>query len=127
MSKIAVIIDEMFEDFKADSQLILKQICEFLEVSSDFNFDTSYKYNVSGDPKNKMLYQLESSKKLIPFIKKLLPKKLISKVKKNWTGEKQMIKSEMNSETRKELIEFFREDILKLQDLIQKDLSHWLQ
>ena len=117
----------IFEDFKTDPQLVLTQICNFLEVSSDFIFDTSHKYNVSGDPKNKMLYQLESSKNLIRFIKKIVPQKVISKVKKNWTGEKQMVKSEMNPETREKLIEFFREDVVKLQDLIHKDLSHWLQ
>ncbi|MDE5087592.1 MAG: sulfotransferase, partial [Trichodesmium sp. St16_bin2-tuft] len=32
----------------------------------------------------------------------------------------------LSSEERQLLIDFYREDILKLQDLIQKDLSSWL-
>lgn len=122
-SKVRVVI---FEDFKNDPQRILAEMCEFLEVSSNFNFDTSYKYNVSGEPKNQVLYKLETSRGLINFLKKFIPSKLVQRIKKNWTGEKQMVKSEMKPETKHALINFFKADVLKLQDLIHKDLSHWL-
>ena len=117
----------LFDDLKTDANRTLAEICQFIGVSDDFEFDTSYKYNVSGDPKSAVLYKLETSRGLINFAKKFIPKKLITKLKKNLTGEKQMIKSEMNPETRKELIKFFKNDILKLQDLIQYDLSSWLR
>ncbi len=35
--------------------------------------------------------------------------------------------AKMKSETRKELIDFFKKDIMKLEKLINKDLSHWLK
>ncbi len=116
----------IFEDFNDFPNRILKEICEFIEVNPDFEFDTSYKYNVSGDPKNAVLYKLETSRGLVNFVKKLVPKKLIVTIKKNWSGEKQMVKTAMNPETRKQLIDFFREDILKLQELLKRDLSRWL-
>jgi len=116
----------LYEDFNDDPNKILREICEFIEVSPDFEFDTSYKYNVSGDPKSKVLYKLETSRGLVNFVKKFIPKKLIAKIKNNLTGEKQMVKSAMNPESRKQLIQFFREDILQLQQLLQKDLSRWL-
>lgn len=115
-----------FEDFNDSPIRILKEICEFIEVTPDFEFDTSYKYNVSGDPKNAVLYKLETSRGLVNFVKKLVPKKIVAKIKKSWSGEKQMVKTTMNPETRKQLIEFFRGDILKLQELLKKDLSRWL-
>lgn len=117
----------VFEEFKNDAHKVLREICAFLEIDAEFNFDTSYKYNVSGDPKNKLLYQIETSRGFITFIKKFVPSKFVQKVKKKWTGEKQMIKPEINSNTKSELIEFFNADILKLQSLIKKDLSHWLK
>lgn len=117
----------LFEDFQTDAKKTLKEICRFIKVSEDFQFDTTYKYNVSGDPKNPVLYKIETSRGLINFVKKMVPKKMVSIIKKNWTGEKQMIKSKMDPEIRKQLIEFFREDVLKLQDLLHKDLSNWLK
>lgn len=117
----------VFEDFKNDAPKVLKEICDFLEIDSGFEFDTSYKYNVSGDPKSQLLYQLETSRGLINVIKKFVPAKLVQKIKKNWTGEKQMIKPEISANTKNELIDFFKGDILKLEKLIQKDLSNWLK
>jgi hypothetical protein len=117
----------VYDDLLKNEHEILKEICEFIGVNSDFDFDTSYKYNVSGDPKNAMLYKLETSRGFVNLIKKIIPKKLVAVMKKNLTGEKQMIKSDMNPDTRLELIKFFRDDILKLQNLIQRDLSHWLK
>lgn len=117
----------IYEDFKRNEQEVLREICRFLEVSDDFTFDTSYKYNVSGDPKTPLLYQLESSRGFVKLVKKIIPKSLVAKIKKKWTGEKQMIKSEMPGETRQKLIDFFREDVEKLEMLLDRDLSDWLR
>jgi len=117
----------VFDDFRENPQKVLTEICEFIGVNPDVEFDTSYKYNVSGDPKNPVLYKLEASRGMVNFIKKLVPKKLVQAAKKRWTGEQQMTRQQMNPETRKQLVEFFRNDILKLEKLIQKDLSHWLK
>jgi ABC-type antimicrobial peptide transport system permease subunit len=117
----------LFDELKKNADNTLANMCLFIGVSDDFEFDTSYKYNVSGDPKNAALYKLETSRGLVNFAKQFIPKKLAYKLKKNLTGEKQMVKPEMNTETRQQLIEFFRNDILKLQDLLQRDLSHWLE
>ncbi len=117
----------IFEDFKEDPQKTLREICEFIGVESDFEFDTTYKYNVSGNPKSQILYKLETSRWLVNFAKKIIPTKLVSLIKQKWTGEEQMIKTELNPETRKLLIDFFRYDILKLQKLLKMDLSNWLK
>lgn len=117
----------LFDDLKKDANKTLAEICRFIGVSDDFEFDTSYKYNVSGDPKSAVLYKLETSRGLINFIKKFIPKKLVAKLKKNLTGEKQMVKAEMSQESRQQLVDFFRSDILKLQDLLKRDLSNWLK
>ncbi len=116
----------IFDDFKESPDDVLKEVCRFLEVDPDFKFDTSYKYNVSGKPRSQALYKLETSRGLIHFIKKFIPAKLVQKIKNRYTGEKQMVKPEMSSETKDKLIAFFNDDILKLQEIIQQDLSRWL-
>jgi len=117
----------VYDDLINHQAEVIKEICLFIGVDPEFQFDTSYKYNVSGSPKSQVLYKLETSRGLVTFIKKFLPKGLISKLKKSLTGEKQMVRMEMKLETREELIEFFKDDIQKVQELIQQDLSHWLQ
>ena len=117
----------IYEDLRDNEQSILSEICEFIGVDPGFSFDTSYKYNVSGDPKSAVLYKLETSRSLVNFVKKIIPRSWATKIKTTFTGEKQMIKTEMNPQTKRELIEFFREDILQLQDLLHRDLSHWLK
>ncbi|WP_347839659.1 sulfotransferase domain-containing protein [uncultured Draconibacterium sp.] len=116
----------LFDDFKNNPDTVLSEIAEFLEVESEFKFDTSYKYNVSGAPKNQLIYELENSRKLIVFLKRFVPQSLVKFVRNRFTGEKQMVKPEMDKNTKAALIDFFRADILKLQQLIGKDLSHWL-
>jgi hypothetical protein len=116
----------VYDDLIREQDQVLADICNFIGVRSDFKFDTSYKYNVSGDPKNQILYKLETSRSLVKFVKRLIPKGISAKLKKQFTGEKQMVKTEMNPQTRKELIEFFSADIVKLEQLIGQDLSHWL-
>ena len=117
----------LYDDLISDQPQVLKNICAFIGVDDDFQFDTTYKYNVSGDPKNQLLYKLETSRGLINALKKVIPSGLVARVKKNWTGEKQMVKSEMSQETRSNLVDFFREDIFELQKLIDRDLTNWLE
>lgn len=116
----------VFDDFRNNQAKVLREICGFLGVNDNFEFDTSYKYNVSGDPKNPLLYKLESSGRFVRLAKKFIPKKLIALAKNKFTGEKQMTKQEMNPETRKKLVVFFKDDVKKLENLIQQDLSRWL-
>jgi hypothetical protein len=117
----------VFDDFREQPKKILAEICEFLGVNPDFEFDTSYKYNVSGNPKSQILYKLETSRGLVIFLKKFIPNKMVGKLKNSLTGEKQMKKEKMKPETKQQLIKFFKNDILKLQELIEQDLSHWLK
>jgi hypothetical protein len=43
-----------------------------------------------------------------------------------WLDTINLEKPQMKPETREYLKGLFREDILKLQDIIKRDLSHWL-
>ena len=38
-----------------------------------------------------------------------------------------IVKPQMKPETREYLKEIYKEDILKLQELLKRDLSHWLK
>jgi len=117
----------LYEDLKYDTNTILKNIFQFLEVDDTYTPDISKEHNVTLLPKNKPLHSILTRLKRISFShKKTKPKKkegLLDKlIKQNLQKP-----SKISIEVRRDLIEVYRQDILKLQDLIDRDLSTWLE
>ena len=119
----------LYEDFNADSISIVQDIFQFLEVEDTFIPNTSQKHNVSGIPKNKTLDKLiRYSNGTKNILKPLLPsKQLRQRIKTSLISLNFGKKPQLQPEVRRQFIEDYREDILRLQDLIQRDLSHWLK
>ncbi len=119
-----------YEDFKSEPAKILQDIFAFLEVDQSFTPDMSEKYNVSAMPKNQALNRLLV--KPNPFkstINLILPQDFRSQIAtkiKSWNLS-QYQKPQMSPEIRQQLTWGYREDILQLQDLIEQDLSSWLE
>jgi len=121
----------LYEDLQSNTALMIKDLYKFLQVDSTFMPDIHFQYNVGGIPKNnfiqKLLLEFDVPKNVIKQIFYLfLSKEKTHKLKETFR-KKNMKKIQMKPETRSYLIAVFREDILKLQDLIQKDLSSWLK
>lgn len=116
----------LFDDLKENSTHLVQDLLKFLGVDTSFNIDTSLKYNVSIGSGNKLLARLVYKQNLFKTItKKILPMDVRTKVK-NKIFENYTHKPQLESSSRKFLKEVYREDVLKLQDLINKDLTHWL-
>lgn len=112
----------LYEDLQSSPINLVQDIFQFLGVDKEFVPDVSSKYNISGIPKNKTLRFLMTG--LTPIsarLKPFLPAKLRQSIKKQI-----LIKPELSLEVRRQLIQVYQEDILKLQDFIQQDLSKWL-
>ena len=117
----------LFEDVVKNPTHTTQEIFNFLNVDPDFTPDTSKKTNVSGTPKGifgwlimklrfyDLLPNIQFSKYLPDFIITLLFKSAYSKPEK------------LNEHLKKELTDkYYKADILQLEKLIEKDLSHWL-
>ena len=103
----------------------MKKIFRFLNIDDTFKPDTSYRPNVSGIPKNKRLHSfLGKSNPLRTLIEPYAPASF-RKAMINLKG-RNLAQPPLSDEIRQQLIPVFREDILKLQDLINRDLSGWL-
>ena len=115
----------LFEDLK-DNNLIIKDLFGFLDVDKDLNINTDIKANPSGIPKNRFLVKMLLRASI--FKSFVLPK---TKVKlataRDILLNRFLVKNELDVVLRKKLILIFRDDILKLQDLLKRDLSHWLE
>lgn len=117
----------LYEDLKQNPTQLTTSLFEFLGVDTYFTSDTSQRYNATGVPKSQFWWKFLSQPNPIkePF-KRLVPVKLRKRLV--GTLKHQMLaKPELSSEVRRYLIQAFHDDILQLQELLQRDLSSWLK
>ena len=120
----------LFEDFKSKTVSLVQDIFRFLEVDDSFVPDVSQQYSASGIPKNRTLHNFLSNpgplwsfiKPIItPFISRKRRQHLLFGLKK-----RNLLYPPLTLEMRNHLINLYREDIMKLQELLKRDLSEWL-
>ncbi len=119
----------LYDDFNSDSLQIVRDIYRFLEVDDGVVPNTSARYNVSGIPKNRFLHSLMRPYASWQRVESRLPGRLRSKILTKATAlkSKNLTRSGLMPEERQILIDLYREDILRLQELIERDLGRWLQ
>lgn len=119
-----------YEDWQNNPQNILTQIYQFIGVKTDFKPDMSVRHNVSGMPKNATLNRLLLKPNPLKstfnfFTPKPLRNSMATYLKKwNFNGYQ---KPKLSIEIKQKLTQEYREEITKLQDLIEQDLSIWLK
>lgn len=123
----------LLEDLKSDMPSVLKTMFEIIGVDSSFVPDMSKKWNEGYMPKSaareKFFYKL---KNIAKHSDKHLPRSASSALRKVLGAVARLEKPAnlpppaMPEDIRASLLEEYREDILKLQDLLRRDLTHWL-
>lgn len=116
----------LFEDLKDDPNELMRSIFCFLQIDPSITPNTSQRHNASGlirNPALRMLYARLS--KLRASVRPLIHPKLRHRITE-WML-KDAEKPQFPPEVRVELTEFYHSEIEELQDLLQRDLSHWLK
>ena len=116
----------LYDDLQADSLAFIQDIWQFIGVEKNFFPDMSAKHNATGIPRYRALDALIKESNLIKTIYQLLPAKFRQPITAKITKSNALWKPPLTPEIRQNLLDLYREDIVKLQDLIQQDLSHWL-
>lgn len=114
----------LFDDFKKDAGAVVKDMFTFLGVDPNVDIDYSQKFNPSFIPKNKLIGKLNTQKKIKDWLKGVLPKSVKSKFKKTFYTDKDLPK--ITPAERKFLADIFRNDVMKLGKLLNRDLSKWV-
>ena len=118
----------LYEDLRDDPKTLMRDLYGFIGVDPSFNPDTSVVHNRSGEISNPfMRWAWKNSGELRSWIAPILPLsmrgqffRLIARGKRSSPSEK------LDPQLRKRLTGEIRDDILKTQELIGRDLSHWL-
>ncbi len=123
----------LYDDLRKDSQNFMQEIYQIIGVNPSFEADTSQKSQVAQMPKNEAINKLLVRKNPLRSLSATLLKPLLSEEKRQTLrsfliGMNSKSKNEIDSfnEEKELLLDVYRDDILKLQDLIDRDLSPWL-
>ena len=120
----------MFDDLKNNPQKLAFELYEFLEIDSFFKPDLTVNYNPGGIPKHLFIQQaLTRPRKFKKLIRKVISKNAYQKLVKLRLKiqNKNLKRVKFPEEMRKPLINLYRDDIEKLQELINRDLSNWIK
>lgn len=116
------------EDLRRQPERVVQELYRFLEVDPSFAPDVTRRYNVSLDSRrsrwlHRFLNQSHPAKELI---KPFLPQDVLRRLKIA-ANNRNKTQPGISAAVRREIINALRVDILQLQELIQRDLSSWLE
>ena len=114
----------LYEDLCADPLALVQDVFRFLEIDDSFVPDLSGRYNVSRLPHNCHLNRLVNRSQFAAPLRRL-PRPLY-RVIVGGINRLNLYRPAFPAEMRLQLTAAFRPDILRLQDLIGRDLSGWL-
>ena len=116
----------LFEDLIANPANLFQQIFRFLGVDGSVRIQLPDKFNSSGIPRNKILHDFLNKPNFIKSqLKRILPEKAQYNLLTRFMN-RNLAKPALNAEVRRRLLGTYRDDIVKTQDLIHRDLSSWL-
>ena len=116
-----------YEDFRDDTEGEIKKIFKFLELSLSVNIDFISRHNVGGKrwKNEKMKHVFMKNNPLKSALKKVIPKSLRKGARDTLISASTDKVAPMKENTRIKLNAFFKDDVKKLSDLLNRDLTHW--
>jgi sulfotransferase family protein len=121
----------LYEDLKTNPLKVLKEVFQFLEIDDSFVPDLGVRHNVGAFPRNWwlekfMLNLLPLRRKVVPRLPRGMRWRVIQGLKKleRWN---RIPAPPLPVDIRAQLVAGYEEDILRLQDLLGRDLSAWLR
>ncbi len=116
----------LYEELRSNAKYFYADLFSFLEVEDNFEPDVLVK-NASAIPAYPSLIKLmKQLKKFKPAISNILSTRMTKEIAGRINTLNMKGKPPLTLEMRECLTAHFRQDILNLQDLIQKDLSMWI-
>ncbi|MCL6632469.1 MAG: sulfotransferase [Alicyclobacillus herbarius] len=115
----------LYEDF-ANPNKVVQEVLRFLGLNTEVPIDTTIRHNTSGVPRLRPLYMFLSRPHPVKeWAKRVLPTAPCSRAS-HWLKNRLLVREDMNPTTRQSLLNFYAPDIVRLQELLDRDLSAWL-
>lgn len=112
------------EDLIADMDKTMTSIYQFLGVDTDFKLLDDKSYNTFSAPKNKIIEKLYAARGFRKLAKAIAGNSS-EKVKNLFMTKGKKV--QLTDTLKCKLLEIYKEDVLATQELIGRDLQHWLK
>lgn len=121
----------LFDSLQNEKNNFFYSVFQWVDVNPNFMPDTSIITRQGGEIKNQVVKNIFNGNNILhstagfllrPFTTPDQRRDLYKKAKNMFRQ-----KNKLPEQLRKKLIDFYREDILQLQDMLDMDLSHWLK
>jgi len=118
----------LFDELKKDKRSFYDGLFRFLDIEFDAECIPKKVYNKSGLFRSKHMMRLLNTENLVRRVGRSIVPVGKRRHVAGWLRDVNIRNSKpaMNNETREGLVRHFHQDILKLQEVIGIDLSHWL-
>ncbi len=116
----------LYDDFQADAAAVAQEVFRFLGVDAGFTPRAALSPNKSGLPRLARLYRLLASGRVKGMGRRWAPVGLRHQARRALDAWP-MRKPPFDPDLRAALTGEYRDDILRLQEMLQRDLSVWLQ
>lgn len=123
----------LYDELRQDTPALMREVYDFIGVDSTFEADTSKQQQKAEVPKNQSINKLLRTNNPLRtavggLLRTVLPEERRQKLRSLLIAANSQGKSAMplSSADAQVLTQYYREDVLRLQDLLARDLSHWL-
>ena len=118
-----------YEDFRDNIESEMNKIYNFLGISNNIKIDVITKHNVGGKKwKNeKMKHVFMKDNPMKSILKSVLPENFRKGMRNKLINASTNKILSMKEETREYLNDYFKQDVKKLSELLNKDLNHWIK
>lgn len=116
----------LFDDLVSDPDSVMTRLFEFLEVRDDVRCNTGTVYNPSGDSKSKLISNFFTKPNTLKnWAKRIIPESMRIRMRLRILSLNTKKKRQIDDKSRKYLLEYFRKDILALEELLDRK-TNWL-
>lgn len=120
----------LFDELRADPTSVAQELYRFLGVDEHFTPDVGARHAKTGVPRHRLLHRmLTFTKTLTPALRSVVPsrgQRVLGRLRAEWMNAN-LTKPSMPADAKAFLQETYRDDVLKLQALLRRDLSHWIE
>lgn len=114
----------LFEDLIADPDTIVRDVFAFLSLDDGFMPDTGTHWNATPPPiRSPLIYRTWERDWVRSAAKRLVPRSMLARVKR---AARSKDTPDCPEAVRKELTELYGDDIRRVEQLLDRDLSAWL-
>ncbi|MGD8358834.1 MAG: sulfotransferase [Lysobacterales bacterium] len=120
----------LMEDLAMDAAGYMRALFRFLEVDDTFEPDLSTQFNRGGIPRSRILYRLIGGSRTRPrgvqLVGRLVGEERLMRLRER-TRDRILRRDSIAPETRVRLLNAYRPDISRLEEMLGRDLSCWME